>query len=162
MIILHLDMALLQDVNEYWNHSITFILDRDYAQTNVVFYNECIGPWELERRGKGDCEDYTFAKYFMLKELGFDPHNLRMLTSFSDEHSNHATLLVLLDGELYILDNETDEIVTANNFPLQRGPHTQNEFGYWAHSMQLPNSEERRLNIYYYSKRQPKKKREIK
>lgn len=157
-----IDMSLLRDVNEYWNHSVEFIFDRDYAKTSNPRYNEWIGPWELERRGKGDCEDYSLGKYFMLKELGFDPHNMRILSSHSMEYSWHATLLVLLDEQFYVLDNETDKIVTIDDFPLNLGAHTTNEFGLWAHAMQLANSEERRLNTYYYSKRQPKKKREIK
>ena len=33
--------------------------------------------YEFIGRGKGDCEDYTIAKYYILKELGVDPKKLK-------------------------------------------------------------------------------------
>ena len=35
-------------------------------------------PLEVLARGAGDCEDYVFAKYFTLRELGVAEHRLRM------------------------------------------------------------------------------------
>lgn len=64
----------LQRVNEFFNRRIRFAEDSqlwgqaDYWAT----------PLEVLARGAGDCEDYVFAKYFTLRELGVDEQRLRM------------------------------------------------------------------------------------
>lgn len=64
----------LQRVNEFFNRRIRFAEDSqiwgqpDYWAT----------PLEVLAKGAGDCEDYVFAKYFTLRELGVAEHRLRM------------------------------------------------------------------------------------
>lgn len=64
----------LQRVNEFFNRRIRFADDSalwgqpDYWAT----------PLETLARGSGDCEDFVFAKYFSLRELGVDDSRLRM------------------------------------------------------------------------------------
>ena len=66
--------AQLQRVNEYFNRRIRFADDAvvwgqaDYWAT----------PVETLGRGAGDCEDFVFAKYFTLRELGVAEGRLRM------------------------------------------------------------------------------------
>lgn len=64
----------LQRVNEFFNRRIRFAEDLsvwgqpDYWAT----------PLETLSRGSGDCEDFVFAKYFSLRELGVDDSRLRV------------------------------------------------------------------------------------
>lgn len=64
----------LRRVNEYFNRRIRFADDAvvwsqaDYWAT----------PLETIGRGAGDCEDFVFAKYFTLRELGVPEARLRM------------------------------------------------------------------------------------
>jgi len=64
----------LQRVNQFFNQRIEFVDDiylwgvKDYWAT----------PIEFLARGAGDCEDYSIAKYFTLKELGVSESKMRI------------------------------------------------------------------------------------
>jgi len=64
----------LQRVNQFFNQRIEFVDDiylwgvKDYWAT----------PIEFLARGAGDCEDYSIAKYFTLKELGVSEKKMRI------------------------------------------------------------------------------------
>lgn len=68
------EVEQLQRVNEFFNRRIRFAEDPvvwgqpDYWAT----------PLETLARGSGDCEDFVFAKYFSLRELGVPDSRLRM------------------------------------------------------------------------------------
>ena len=64
----------LQRVNEFFNRRIRFADDQ-------VVWNQSdywATPLETLSRGVGDCEDFVFAKYFSLRELGVAESRLRM------------------------------------------------------------------------------------
>lgn len=65
---------MLREVNAYFNRNIRY--EEDLTTWGVVDY--WATPLELLARGAGDCEDFVFAKYFTLRELGFRDENLRM------------------------------------------------------------------------------------
>lgn len=58
----------------------------------------------------GDCEDYSIAKYYTLKALGWSDTDLRLVV-LRDTVRNiaHAVLAVNYNGENYILDNLATE-----------------------------------------------------
>jgi predicted transglutaminase-like cysteine proteinase len=64
----------LRQVNDFFNANVQFISDQalwgkeDYWAT----------PIEMLSVGAGDCEDYSIAKYFTLKQLGVDEEKLRL------------------------------------------------------------------------------------
>ena len=64
----------LERVNQFFNQRIEFVDDiylwgvKDYWAT----------PLEFLSRGAGDCEDYSIAKYFTLKELGVSEKKMRI------------------------------------------------------------------------------------
>jgi len=64
----------LRQVNDFFNRRIEFVDDiylwgvKDYWAT----------PIEFLARGAGDCEDYSIAKYFTLKELGVSEKKIRI------------------------------------------------------------------------------------
>lgn len=64
----------LRRVNEFFNRRIRF------ADDSVVWAvaDYWATPLETLARGAGDCEDFVFAKYFTLRELGVAEERLRM------------------------------------------------------------------------------------
>ncbi|MEZ5931677.1 MAG: transglutaminase-like cysteine peptidase [Alphaproteobacteria bacterium] len=70
------------DVIDYWASPLTF----------------------LQR--SGDCEDYAIIKYVSLRQLGFEPEQLRLVVVRDMLRDvAHAVLAVHVDHEVYILDN---------------------------------------------------------
>jgi predicted transglutaminase-like cysteine proteinase len=74
-------------------------------------------PLEFLRR-TGDCEDYAILKYYSLRQLGVPAADMRMVV-VQDTVRNlaHAVLLVLVDGQLLVLDNLTNAIVPQERTP---------------------------------------------
>ncbi len=86
-------------INRYVNKR-HFRRDRAHRQLSAisereeVFRSKWITLLEFLRRG-GDCEDYATAKYFLLRELGFPVHDLRVLVSYDRKvRGYHAVLAV--------------------------------------------------------------------
>lgn len=58
----------------------------------------------------GDCEDYSIAKYYTLRVLGWRDEDLRMVVLRDTVRDiPHAVLAVTYEGENYILDNLASE-----------------------------------------------------
>jgi len=64
----------LIQVNDFFNQHIKFI--DDIKLWNVKDY--WATPLELLTKGAGDCEDYSIAKYFTLKEVGVSEEKMRI------------------------------------------------------------------------------------
>lgn len=101
-------VALLEQVNSYYNSDITYTNDKegiDYWQT----------PKETNERRKGDCEDYAIAKWQALLDNGIPETDMYFM---SGKHKllpqDHVLLLVILDGKLYYLDNTSTDITKSN------------------------------------------------
>lgn len=61
---------------------------------------------ETMRLGVGDCEEFAFMKRAMLRQLGFEESQLRLvLLRIPARGVDHAVLIVNLAGEQYVLDN---------------------------------------------------------
>jgi predicted transglutaminase-like cysteine proteinase len=90
-------------------------------------------PDEFFARG-GDCEDYAFAKYETLKQLGFPPEQMRILVLTDLKmREPHAVLLVLVDGRLWSLDNNLRNIFPADAIRHYAPIYSINETGWWLH-----------------------------
>lgn len=105
------DADHLGKVNTWVNRNIEFVEDkalygrRDYWAT----------AGETLRRMQGDCEDFAILKYQFLVESGFDPGSIYLTLVWDPvRRRDHAVLIVKLDGEHYLLDNETDQILPAD------------------------------------------------
>jgi predicted transglutaminase-like cysteine proteinase len=90
-------------------------------------------PLEFLRR-TGDCEDYAILKYYSLRQLGVPAADMRMVV-VQDTVRNlaHAVLLVLVDGQLLVLDNLTNAIVPQERTPQYVPYYSVNEEARWAH-----------------------------
>lgn len=108
----------LRDVNDYLNHKLRFEDDvrvwgrDDYWAT----------PIEALLKGRADCEDYSIAKYFMLKFAGVPVSKLRItyvkaLIGGADSGITQAHMVLTYyptpDAEPLVLDNLVSEIRPA-------------------------------------------------
>jgi len=103
----------LEDVNLFFNKHIWFVDDlrhwgkRDYWAT----------PMETMATLGGDCEDFTIAKYFTLREVGVPDEHLR-LTYVRAIRLNQPHMVLAYyaskSSEPLILDNLTDRIEPAS------------------------------------------------
>lgn len=64
----------LKRVNDFFNQHIEFV-DDDYLWGVADYWAT---PLEVLTKGAGDCEDYSIAKYFTLKELGVPESKMRI------------------------------------------------------------------------------------
>jgi len=69
-------------------------------------------PVQTLSRGYGDCEDFAITKYYVLKALGFTDEQLYLIVA--DDlvvRTEHAVLLINVDGQEYVLDNFTNNVI---------------------------------------------------
>lgn len=87
---------------------------------------------EFLRRG-GDCEDYATAKYFLLREMGFQPEDMRVVISYDwSVRAHHAVLAIRRpDDSSWLL--ETDNTIRKNRQRGYRFVYAINEDGIWDH-----------------------------
>lgn len=93
----------------------------------------------------GDCEDFTTAKYLMLRHFGFAADDMRVVVVYDrSQRAHHAVLAVRFDGEtIWVLD--TDNRVYRKRRPLgYRYVYAVNEVGIWDHDVRLPRKRKRR------------------
>jgi predicted transglutaminase-like cysteine proteinase len=109
------ERQLLEDVNRTLNR-LRFVDD----QTHWGEVDYWATPAESVASGGGDCEDFTIAKYFLLKELGVPIARLRM-TYVKALRLNQAHMVLAYyprpDAEPLLLDNLEDAVRPASQRP---------------------------------------------
>ena len=120
--------ARLDYVNREINRS-TYI--EDPQNWGLVDYWET--PYEFFSRS-GDCEDYAITKYMTLKEAGIPPQTMRIVV-LQDNNLNllHSVLAIKLDGKIYILDNQLQQVVTDYSIHHYKPIYSINEYAWWRH-----------------------------
>jgi len=121
-------MGRVKAVNKFFNQW-PYRLDpanygkRDYWATPMEFL-----------RKSGDCEDYAIAKYYGLKEFGFTKEEMRIV-ALKDVIRNlgHAVLVVYLNGEAYVLDNQTNMVLPHSRYKHYLPWYSVNESYRWMH-----------------------------
>ena len=90
-------------------------------------------PGEFMRLS-GDCEDYSIAKYYALKMLGFDIRRLRIVV-VKDRIRNigHAVLAVYLKETAFILDNLSNLVLEHGKYTHYIPQYSVNEKKRWSH-----------------------------
>lgn len=119
------DLALLSEadklrrVNDFVNQRISF-------EDDTVVWGQkdhWATPGELFSRGRGDCEDYTIAKYYSLREAGMSASKLRLvyvraMQSVNGEQQIQAHMVLAYfsaaTSEPVILDNLVPLILPAS------------------------------------------------
>jgi predicted transglutaminase-like cysteine proteinase len=104
----------LRLVNNFFNQQVEFVDDNflwgleDYWAT----------PLEFLSKGAGDCEDYSIAKYFTLRELGVDDKKMRITYVKALELNQAHMVLTYFETPRSIpvvLDNLIPTIKSATN-----------------------------------------------
>lgn len=82
---------------------------------------------------KGDCEDYATAKYFMLRELGFTPDEMRVVVTWERKLRGYHAVLALRqpDGAVWLLDS--DNRIRKRSHRGYRFVYAMNEVSVWDH-----------------------------
>jgi len=107
------DLEKLEVVNSFFNSNVLFI--NDLALWNKEDY--WATPLEFLSIGAGDCEDYSIAKYFTLKELGMDENKIRITYVKAVALGQAHMVLTYFETKRSIplvLDNLDAEIKPAN------------------------------------------------
>jgi len=123
------ESAITRNINDFFNR-MQFVSDQkhwgraDYWATPVEF---------LATNG-GDCEDYSIAKYFTLRELGIPDGKLR-ITYVKALELNQAHMVLAYypypDAEPLILDNLRPEILPASKRTDLEPVYSFNGLGLW-------------------------------
>jgi predicted transglutaminase-like cysteine proteinase len=126
----------LQRVNEFFNRRIIFSDDQEVWGQSDYWAT----PMELLAKGKGDCEDYTIAKYFTLINAGVPNDQLRLVYVKARIGGPSSTLvqahMVLAyypspDAEPLVLDNLITDIRPASRRPDLTPVFSFNSQGIW-------------------------------
>lgn len=140
------ELAQLKRVNDFFNRHIEF------AEDTVVWGQRdyWASPMETLGQGRGDCEDYAFAKLFTLRVLGVAPEKLRLIyvqartvTAGSAFLSAHMVLAYYpsADAEPLIMDNLVADIRPASSRPDLAPVFSFSDMGVYKRTQN--NSEER-------------------
>lgn len=109
------DRRLIRAVNNYFNR-IAFVDDR----THWGMKDYWASPAEMVASSGGDCEDFSIAKYYALKELGVPITRIR-ITYVKAIRQNQAHMVLAYyptqDAEPLILDNLVNEIRPSSERP---------------------------------------------
>lgn len=118
----------LRLVNRFWNQW-------PYREDSSVYKKN--DYWAIPdefRKNSGDCEDYAIAKYFTLRALGYPASQMRIVVLMETiRNQAHAVLVVFLDGDAYVLDNLSMNILSHTRYPNYEPQFSVNEEFRWAH-----------------------------
>ncbi len=91
-------------------------------------------------KNSGDCEDYAIAKYYTLKALGFKENEIRIvaLTNPTKE-KGHVVLAIYGQGDIQILDNRSDLILSHKEFSNYSPLYSINQTTHWVHRPKVPD-----------------------
>lgn len=120
--------AQIEQVNRFHNRH-PYIEDinnwgvRDYWETVPEFLTKY-----------GDCEDYAISKFISLKRLGVPAASMRIVV-LKDTNLGvmHSVLAVYEGGDILILDNQIDQVVSHRTIRHYTPVYSINESGWWRH-----------------------------
>ncbi len=120
---------MAEDINLQLN-KVRYISDKNNWGTSDYWAT----PIEFIQRG-GDCEDYAIAKYVALRSLGVPEDRLR-IAIVQDTYKNipHAVLVVYTESGAYILDNQNEKLISAEEGSRYRPIYSINRQGWWLHT----------------------------
>jgi predicted transglutaminase-like cysteine proteinase len=82
----------------------------------------------------GDCEDYSIAKYFALRKLGFSADELRIVILMDEIRGiGHAVLTVTEGNDTLVLDSLSNLILSHSTYKHYVPQYSMNETTRWAH-----------------------------
>ena len=116
-------------INQYANNR-PYILDI----ANYGLEDYWAIPRELLYNG-GDCEDYAITKLFSLRWLNFPAEDLRIVVlQDTNLRIPHAVLAVAWKNDIYILDNQIEEVIPHHKIVHYSPVYSINEKHWWIHT----------------------------
>jgi len=104
-------MRKLNTVNTWVNY---IHYKSDMANYGVSDYWATL--YEFVGRNAGDCEDYTIAKYYILKDLGVDPHRMKFAyVIYLSRTGRHISHMVLAYFKVARPKSKDDILILGNN-----------------------------------------------
>lgn len=129
----HIDLANSDELlgfNGFWNR-VPYYSDAEHWELPDYWAT----PVEMLASNGGDCEDYSIAKYFSLRELGVPAQNLR-ITYVRALKLNVAHMVLAYyptpEADPYILDNLTDKMQRASERTDLEPVYSFNDEDLWA------------------------------
>lgn len=115
-------------VNRYFNRW-PYRLDKDLYGVSEYWAS----PIEFLGHS-GDCEDYSIAKFFALRQLGLGNDRLRVIILLDTQRAvGHAVLALYDENEIYILDSLSDEVLPHWHYKHYKPQYSMNETTRWTH-----------------------------
>jgi predicted transglutaminase-like cysteine proteinase len=130
------DAAACRLVNRYVNRKRyrgdrTARIETALADEPVKYRSRWSTVEEFMRRG-GDCEDYATTKYYLLRQLGFDVDQLRIVVTWErSARGYHAVLAVKHNDQVLLL--ESDNQIHKGRRHNYRFIYSVNEESIWDH-----------------------------
>lgn len=106
-------------VNRGVNHLV-------WPATDISHYG-VVEYWAYPDDNFGDCEDYVLLKRRMLLQSGWPSSRLLITIVFDQDITGHAVLTVRADGNDFILDSETDDLLLWKDTSFFRYKKRQSE-----------------------------------
>uniref|UniRef100_Q47AP9 Transglutaminase n=1 Tax=Dechloromonas aromatica (strain RCB) TaxID=159087 RepID=Q47AP9_DECAR len=103
----------LRRINDFFNRRITFDDDMSVWGQNDYWAT----PSEIIGQGRGDCEDFSIAKYYSLIELGIPINKLRLVYVKARQTGPAGTFLVAHMVLAYYATPNADPLVLDNLNP---------------------------------------------
>ena len=118
----------LQDAKEIRKLNVvnTWVNQVRYASDKKVYNKSDYWAtlYQFVGKNRGDCEDYTISKYYILKALGVDPHRMKfayvIYKNRRGKEISHMVLVYLKDlnpkskDDILLLDNNNRRILPAS------------------------------------------------
>ena len=122
-------LAQLDAINRFANDIVPYRTDdRVYRRED-----HWAAPLQMLRQA-GDCEDYAILKFTSLMDLGFRNDQMRIVVVHDTVRDlPHAVLVVELEGGVYVLDNQFDEVLPLDGVGRYRPYYSVNLTHHWAH-----------------------------
>ena len=123
------DREKLHKVNNFFNQ-MEFVSDLDHWGTEDYWAT----PLQMLSSNGGDCEDFSIAKYFTLRELGIPAKSMRLTYVKAlklDQAHMVLTYYSTADADPLVLDNLTDEIKVASEREDLLPVYSFNSKGLW-------------------------------
>lgn len=121
-------LEMLKTVNKYFNRW-PYKVDKELYGVSEFWAT----PQEFMRRS-GDCEDYSIAKFFVLRDLGLANEEMRVVILLDRiRRIGHAVLAVYQSDDILILDSLSDLIFSHRKYRHYLPQYSMNETKRWAH-----------------------------
>jgi len=118
----------IKAVNDFFNRW-PYKLDREVYGMSEYWAT----PKEFMTRS-GDCEDYSIAKYFALRTLGFAKEELRVVILMDEIRGiGHAILAIYVENDILVLDSLSNLILSHTRYKQYIPQYSMNETTRWAH-----------------------------